>query len=121
MIYTQLEKEKMDALLEAFQSYVDAREDYDVVYSQKAGYLRVMVGESCDQIFFPITGFSDMMRMFADDFLSDEEERTDNCLTLDYDRVRTLLLPRLDALGGCRAQAHAIMEDAFEAWRIRCK
>lgn len=53
MIYTQEEKAKMDALLEAFQSYVDDHDHYDVVYSKKAGYLRVITGANCDEIYFP--------------------------------------------------------------------
>lgn len=35
MIYSQEEKAKMDAVLLAFQSYVDGREDYDVLYSER--------------------------------------------------------------------------------------
>ena len=73
MIYTQEEKAKMDALLNAFRSYVDRKEHYDVVYSEKAGYLRVITGAGCDTIYFPISSFAEMLRMFTDDFLSDEE------------------------------------------------
>jgi len=119
MTYTQEEKAKMDALLQAFQSYVDRREDYDVLYSQKAGYLRLLTGESCDAIYFPITGFADMMRMFADDYLADEENRVGHCPKLDYDHVRHLLIPRLDTLGKHREEAYGIMEDAFDACRSR--
>ena len=57
-----------------FQAYVDSREDYDVIYSRKAGYLRVITAENCDRIYFPIAGFRDLVRMFTDDFLTDEEE-----------------------------------------------
>lgn len=120
MIYSQEEKAKMDAVLEAFQSYIDGQEDYDVLYSKKAGYLRVMVGESCDTIFFPIEGFADMVRMFVNDFLSDEERRTGNSQNLDHDRVRSLLAPRLDALGEHRQEAYGILEETLDACRRRC-
>ena len=119
MIYTQEEKVKMDVLLQAFQSYVNDREDYDVLYSEKAGYLRVLTGESCDAIYFPITGFADMVQMFTNDCISDEEMRTDHCPNQDYDRIRRVLLPRLDTLGNCREEAYAIMEEAFEVHRSR--
>ena len=85
MIYSQEEKAKMDTLLQAFRSYIDQNPHYDVLYSKKAGYLRVITGENCDAIYFPITGFADMMRMFTDDFLSDEESRVGHSLKRDYD------------------------------------
>ena len=119
MIYTQEEKAKMDALLRAFQSYIDQQEHYDVLYSKKAGYLRVITGENCDKIYFPITGFADMLRMFTDDFLSDEESRVGHYLKRNYDYVRSLLAPRLDTLGSHRDEAQDIMEKTFDASRAR--
>lgn len=118
MKYTQEEKAKMDALVEAFQSYVGRRDDYDVICSPKAGYLRLLTGKNCDHIYFPITGFSDMLRMFTDDHLMDEEERADPYSEPDYAHVRSLLAPRLDTLGEYREEAWEIMEQTFEAWRL---
>lgn len=118
MKYTQEEKAKMELLVEAFQSYIDRRDDYDVIWSPKAGYLRLLTGETCDHIYFPITGFSDMLRMFTDDHLMDEEERTDHYPAPDYAHVRSLLVPRLELLGAYREEACRIMEQTFEAWRL---
>jgi len=119
MVYSQDEKTKMDMLLQAFRSYVDHQEYYDVLYSRKAGYLRIITGDSCDPIYFPITGFADMVRMFTDDFLEDEEIRTGDCMKCDYDYVRGLLTPRLDALGPFRVEAYGIMEQTIEDFRTR--
>ena len=119
MTYSQEEKAKMDVLLQAFQSYIDQNPHYDVLYSKKAGYLRVITGENCDTIYFPITGFVDMMRMFTDDFLSDEESRVGHYLKRDYNHVRSLMAPRLDALGSHRDEAQQIMEKTFDACRAR--
>ena len=121
MIYTQEEKVKMDTLLRAFLPYVDSREDYDVLYSSKAGYIRVITGASCDQIYFPIDGYRSMVQMFTDDFLSDEEMRVGHYLKRDYDYVRSLLMTRLDTLGEHRKETCEIMEDTFEAYRVRCE
>jgi len=121
MKYSQTEKAKMDALAEAFRSYVHRQDDYDVVYSPKAGYLRLITGEDCDQIYFPITGFADMLRMFADDHLLDEEKRVGHYLKLNYARVRRLLVPRLDALGKYREEAYKIMDETFEICRVHCE
>ena len=113
MKYSPEEKEKMDMLLQAFQSYVDRQEDYDVLYSRKAGYLRIITGDSCDTIYFPIAGFADMVRMFTDDFLEDGEIRAGDCMKCDCDHVRGLLIPRLDALGPFREEACRIMEQTI--------
>jgi len=121
MVCSQQEKQKMDTLLEAFREYVDNNAYYDIVYSKKAGFLRVCVGEGADQIYFPITGFEDMLRMFIDDFLLDEEHRTGHYLRRDYDHVRTLLTPILDKLGGNQVHALDIMEQRFEDCKARCK
>ena len=117
MVYSQEEKSKMDMLLQAFRSYVDHQEYYDVLYSRKAGYLRIITGDSCDTIYFPITGFADMVRMFTDDFLEDEEMRAGDCMKCDCDHVRRLLIPRLDALGPFREEACRIMEQTIAEFR----
>lgn len=121
MIYTPEEKAKMDTLLAAFQSYVDQMEDYDVVYSEKAGYILLSIGESSDHSYFPITDFADMMGMFTDNFLLDEENRVDHYLKRDYDYVRSLMAPRLDTLGDFREEAYRLMEQAFDACRAHCE
>ena len=119
MVYTQEEKEKMDALLQAFQPYIDRQERFDIVYSQKAGYLRIITGANCDTVYFPIKSFADMLGMLADDFLADEEARAGHYMKRDYDRVRDLLASRLDGLGDLREEADAILAGAFEACRAR--
>ena len=119
MYYPQEEKAKMDLLLEAFRSYIDGLDGYDVVYSQKAGYLRLIVDDTNDHIYFPIEGFEDMLRMLVDDHLHDEEVRVEHFLKLDYDRVRGLLIPRLDALGEYREEAYAVMEKTMDDCRQR--
>lgn len=88
-----------------------------MLYSRKAGYLRIITGDSCDAIYFPIAGFADMVRMFTDDFLEDEEMRTGDCMKCDYDHVRDLLIPRLDALGPFREEAYGIMEQTIADYR----
>ena len=113
MIYTQEETANMEALLQAFHSYVAQREDYDILWSAKAGWLRVIMGADVDHIYFPITGFAYMVRMFTDDFLEDEEIRAGDCMKCDCDHVRGLLIPRLDALGPFREEACRIMEQTI--------
>ena len=119
MVYTPQEKQRMDHLLQVFQDYVDSYEFYDIVYSPKAGFLRICVGEGADEIYFPITSFENMLAMFINDFLSDEEDRVESSLDRDYDRVRKLLTPLLNRLGDDRDYAFARMEQEFENCRKR--
>ena len=44
MIYTDGMKQKLDAILKAFESYIDGQDYFDIVYSKKVGYLYVVVG-----------------------------------------------------------------------------
>ena len=109
----------MDRLLELFRDYVAAQACYDILYSEKAGFLRVCVGEGADTIYFPITGFSDLLRMLIDDFLLDEEARMGHYLRRDYGHVRSLLVPRLEQLEEDRNYALTFMEQEFENCRHR--
>ena len=120
MIYTQEEKAKMDVVLRAFQSYIDRQEAYDVVYSTKAGYLRVMVGESCDAIYFPIEGFTHMVRMLTEDILYEKTEGyVDRHTEQAYHYVRSQMVPILDTLGDYRLEAYHVMENVIREDRIR--
>ena len=121
MIYSPEEKARMDTLLQVFRDYVNSVEQYDIVYSEKAGFIRICVGEGADQIYFSITGFDHMLRMFIDDFLMDEEIRVRHYLRRDYDHVRALLSPILDKLGDDRDLAFSTMEQQFENCRQRCE
>ena len=117
MIYTPEEKQRIDRLIEAFRSYIDGQDYYDVVFSPKAGFLRVIVEEGCDEIYFPLDGFDDLLRMFIDDFLQDEESRVKHFLLRDFDHVRSLLMPHLNMLGEDREYAISLMERKFEESR----
>ena len=44
MVYTNEMKKKLDAILKAFEGYIDSQDYFDIVYSKKAGYLYVVVG-----------------------------------------------------------------------------
>ena len=101
MIYSPEEKARMDTLLQVFRDYVNSVEQYDIVYSEKAGFIRICVGEGADQIYFSITGFDHMLRMFIDDFLMDEEENV-YCLEANTlpGMTPTSLLPQEAAVVG---------------------
>ena len=43
MIYTTEQKKKLDAILKAFESYIDGQDYFDIVYSKKIGYTWIVV------------------------------------------------------------------------------
>jgi hypothetical protein len=57
MVYTLEEKKKMDSVLQALAAYTAAHAEFDIAYSDKTGYVRLIIAEQADQVFFPLSGF----------------------------------------------------------------
>lgn len=110
MVYSQEEKQRLDALLDVFQDYLDHRADFDVVFSRKVGFVRLVTARDSDACYFPIGGYDALLEMFILDHLQDEEEQTENGMSMDFDRVRQRLLPVLNRLGTDAAYAIRVME-----------
>ena len=45
MIYTTEQKKKLDAILKAFENYIDDQNYFDIVYSKKIGYVWIVADE----------------------------------------------------------------------------
>ena len=45
MIYTEDVRKELDAILKAFESYIDGQNYFDIVYSKKIGYVWIVVDE----------------------------------------------------------------------------
>lgn len=45
MIYTNEMRKKLDAILKAFEKYIDGQNYFDIVYSKKIGYVWIVVDE----------------------------------------------------------------------------
>ena len=75
MVYTPEEKEKMDKLLEAFADYTAQHPDFDVAYSDKSGYVRLITADCADSLFFPLKDFNDLMEMFCTEIVFDIVEK----------------------------------------------
>ena len=121
MVYTQEEKANMDLLVSAFQSYLDTKENYDLLYSKKAGYLWIHFHSGKDDLCFQVRSYNELLRSIIGEYLLDEEQRVGHYLKRDYDHVRRLLLPRLEGLGALSQQAIQTMEEEFDACRARCE
>ena len=45
MIYTEKVRKKLDAILKAFEDYIDGQDYFDIVYSKKIGYVWIIADE----------------------------------------------------------------------------
>ena len=45
MVYTNEVKKELDAILKAFENYIDGQNYFDIVYSKKIGYVWIVVDE----------------------------------------------------------------------------
>ena len=95
MVYTPEEKKRMDALVKVFEGFIADSNEIDVVYSGKKGYVRLIVEESADSVYFPIKDFDDMMNMFMFDFFFNQMEAD---YSTEYGYAKTNLKEPYDCL-----------------------
>lgn len=104
MVYTPEEKMKMDNVIQAFAEYTAASTEFDIAYSDKTGYVRLIIDEGADQFYFHLGGFDDLVDMFCMEIVSEEVEKQlkKNPLLenqdVDYDVIRLRLQCYIDAM-----------------------
>ena len=122
MVYTQKEKERMDNLLQIIGSYVTESTQIDIAYSDKTGYVRLIIAPYEDYVFFPIESFDDMLETFFFDILCDEvsrslEENPDlTNAEMDYLIVFLRLGGYVLKLGEDRAHAMELLKKFIWKW-----
>ena len=122
MRYTAEEKLKMERLLEAFGDYLAKNQDVDVAYSEKTGYVRLIIAECADAVFFPIQNYNEMLQMFFYDILCDEVshalERNASLTNadMDYSAVRERLASILSTLED-RDHAMSELDRFINTWK----
>lgn len=104
MIYTQEEKNKIDNALHAFAEYTADNTEFDIAYSDKTGYVRLIIDEHADPFFFALSNFDDLMDMFCMEIVYDEVKRQlelnpslENRY-VDYDIIRFRLQGYIDKM-----------------------
>ncbi len=71
MIYTEDIRKKLDAILKAFESYIDRQDYFDVVYSKKAGYLWIVVDDPGSEAPEQISEPEDLLDNLFNDVIND--------------------------------------------------
>ena len=123
MVYTPEEKQRMDDLLKVFGEYLASNEDVDVVYSEKIGYIRLILAHRGDPFYFELPTYDRMLEMFYFDILSDEvylareQNRNLTNQTMDfsipYDRIKAYV----DTMGADREYALHMLDKFIERWK----
>lgn len=123
MVYTQKEKERMDRLLEIYRRFLAQSEDVDVVYSEKVGYVRLIVDECADPFFFRIEDFEHMLSDFVMDVVYEEVKKAyeqDDDLTnqtMNYELPRKRMQDYVKDLDGDRECALSLIEKYIAYYR----
>lgn len=104
MVYTPEEKLKMDNVIQAFAEYTAASTEFDIAYSEKTGYVRLIIDECADSCFFPLSCFGELVDMFCMEIVSEEVRNQleknpflDN-QDVDYDMIRLRLQCYIDRM-----------------------
>ena len=104
MVYTPEEKRKMDNVIQAFAEYTAASTEFDIAYSDKTGYVRLIIDEGADRFFFLLHNFDDLVEMFCMEILSEEVEKqleknpTLENQDVDYDSIRLRIQYYIDRM-----------------------
>ena len=80
MIYTTEQKKKLDAILKAFESYIDGQDYFDIVYSKKIGYTWIVVdppgGAGAEQLDTPEKMLDVLFNQVINDVINSPENTT---------------------------------------------
>lgn len=123
MVYSPEEKIRMDCLLEAFGDYLAGSGEIDVAYSEKTGFVELVVEEGADHLFFPIKSFDDMLQFFFYSVLSEEvslaEERNPDLTnaTMDYSVPYERLRAIVATMDADRDYALGKLEEFIDYWK----
>lgn len=62
MRYTPVEKARMDALLAALAQPIAQSHEFDIAYSEKSGFLQLVIAPDAEQIYFPLENYDQLRR-----------------------------------------------------------
>lgn len=124
MVYTQEEKRRMDRLLAAFGDFVAQSDEIDVAYSDKSGYVRLIVADCADSIFFNYTDYDDMLRTFIFDATNCMMDRLRkgpggrlSCTTTALQEARRYIRDILETLEEDAPYALEVLDKTMELWK----
>ena len=80
MLYTEDVRKKLDAILKAFENYIDGQNYFDIVYSKKIGYTWIVVdppgGAGAEQLDTPEKMLDVLFNEVINDVINSPENKT---------------------------------------------
>jgi len=120
MVYEKDEKEKMDLLLEMFRAFLREQDYFDIVYSEKLGYLRIVPGnEHSDDQVFRISNFDELLSCLVDDMIFDRmyPNFTPTPSPVDFEAVRRLCESKLCFTPKENRHSMEIIDSCIKKWK----
>lgn len=70
MVYTEAEKNKIDNILKAFSGFIKEQDYFDIVYSEKMGYIKLLVEMESEPVSVIATA-EEMLHTLCDEVISE--------------------------------------------------
>lgn len=122
MRYTPEEKQSMDRVVAAFSHYLEEGATFDIAYSDRSGFVKLIDDEGAEQYYFYIDNLQDMLGMFfhemgLDAVSSALRENPDLTVKeMDYGVLRPQIYPILEKLGRDKEYAIGLLEENIRKW-----
>jgi len=112
----------MDAVVAAFSDYIVSEATFDVAYSDRSGFVKLIDDAGAEQYYFYIDSLQDMLGMFFHEMGLDAvsaaigENPDLTVKEMDYGVLRPKIYPLLEKLGEDREYAANLLEDTIRRW-----
>lgn len=125
MTYTATEKSALDTILKGFASYIQEQDYFDIVYSEKMGYLRILV-ESPEEGTIVLDTPEKMLEYLCGDVISDvlyspdNPKRSEDDMSLtEYEKAesRRRLMSIFETLGMDKEHSSNLAEQHLKAYQ----
>ena len=120
MIYSSTEKSEIDAVRKAFGGYINQHSYFDIVYSDKIGYLYLLVNPEDDSQPVFIGSADKLFRILISEIIDDvclapgnQEHQDYRISTKEEQEIRRRALPLIEAIEGGRQRYLACFEQCL--------
>ena len=122
MKYSPEEKQRMERVVAAFSDYLENGATFDVAYSDRSGFVKLIDDEGKEQYYFYIDNLQDMLRTFFHEMGMDavsaalKEKPNLTVKEMDYGVLRPQIYPVLEKLAEDKEYAVKLLENDIRMW-----
>ena len=129
MTYAEDVRKKLDAILKAFENYIDGQNYFDVVYSKKAGYLWIVVDDPRSEAPEQINEPEELLDLLFNNIINDvvaprqTTSLTEPSMLTDQEiaELRRIVVPILEAVPGCADEYLDFLDSYIQDYQERCR